>query len=107
MGFSRDDHPWVGPVPGSPNVYMAAGYTGHGMPNTWLCGSAIADCVGGALARGLEDSEAIRLAGDLHGLPPSYRITEERLKHARGIETVQNRDAREMALGVQLRQSTV
>jgi glycine/D-amino acid oxidase-like deaminating enzyme len=107
MGFSRDDHPWVGPVPGSPNVYMAAGYTGHGMPNTWLCGSAIADCVGGALTRGLEDSEAIRLAGDSHGLPLTYRITEERLRHARGIESVQNRDAREMALGMQLRQTTV
>jgi glycine/D-amino acid oxidase-like deaminating enzyme len=101
MGFSRDDHPWVGPVPESPNVYMAAGYTGHGMPNTWLCGSAIADCVGGALSRGLADQEAIKLAGDSHGLPLPYRITEERLRHARGMETVQSRDARE--LGVQLR----
>jgi glycine/D-amino acid oxidase-like deaminating enzyme len=106
MGFSRDDHPWVGSVPGSSNVYMAAGYTGHGMPNTWICGSAIADCVGGALTRGLGDNEAIKLAGDLHGLPLSYRITEERLRSARGMETVQNRDAREMMLASQLGRPT-
>lgn len=31
MGYSRDDHPWVGAVPGRPGVYLSGGYTGHGM----------------------------------------------------------------------------
>jgi glycine/D-amino acid oxidase-like deaminating enzyme len=31
MGFSCDELPNVGPVPGSVNVYAAAGYHGHGM----------------------------------------------------------------------------
>ena len=49
MGFSRDSHPWVGELPGSANVYIAAGYTGHGMPNTWLCGKYISILVNKSL----------------------------------------------------------
>ena len=30
MGFSRDRCPWVGAVPGVDNVYLAAGFSGHG-----------------------------------------------------------------------------
>ncbi|KAK2766081.1 hypothetical protein FQN54_007596 [Arachnomyces sp. PD_36] len=36
MGFSADGYPWVGPVPealgGGEGLWVAAGYTGHGMP---------------------------------------------------------------------------
>lgn len=32
MGFSRDDHPWVGRVPDSENTYIAAGFTGTYRP---------------------------------------------------------------------------
>jgi glycine/D-amino acid oxidase-like deaminating enzyme len=35
MGYSRDDHPWVGAVPGRPGVYLSGGYTGHGMVSDW------------------------------------------------------------------------
>lgn len=65
MGFSRDNLPWVGAVPsstldpalmpsvGNPNpntstshppsnLYISAGYTGHGMPNAWLSGKHLA-----------------------------------------------------------------
>jgi glycine/D-amino acid oxidase-like deaminating enzyme len=31
MGFSPDELPLVGEVPGMPNVYVCGGYTGHGM----------------------------------------------------------------------------
>jgi glycine/D-amino acid oxidase-like deaminating enzyme len=31
MGFSPDELPLVGAVPGMPNVYVCGGYTGHGM----------------------------------------------------------------------------
>lgn len=31
MGYSRDDMPWVGSVPGRSGVFLAGGYTGHGM----------------------------------------------------------------------------
>jgi glycine/D-amino acid oxidase-like deaminating enzyme len=31
MGFSSDELPLVGAVPGMPNVYICGGYTGHGM----------------------------------------------------------------------------
>lgn len=30
MGFSRDEHPWVGQVPDKSGLYISAGYTGHG-----------------------------------------------------------------------------
>jgi glycine/D-amino acid oxidase-like deaminating enzyme len=31
MGFSCDELPNIGPVPGAVNVYAAAGYHGHGL----------------------------------------------------------------------------
>jgi glycine/D-amino acid oxidase-like deaminating enzyme len=31
MGFSRDGHPWVGAVPGSPGVWLSAAFSGSGM----------------------------------------------------------------------------
>ena len=30
MGFSRDGHPWVGAVPGSPGLWLSGAYTGSG-----------------------------------------------------------------------------
>ena len=32
MGYSRDNHPWVGKVPGS-GVWLAGGYTGESFPD--------------------------------------------------------------------------
>ncbi|KAH8670899.1 FAD dependent oxidoreductase [Xylariales sp. PMI_506] len=77
MGFSRDGNPWVGAVPaelgGGPGLYVAAGYTGHGMPNASLCGKAVVDIMFGA---------------DEVDLPAEYEITEERLAAARELDTV-------------------
>jgi glycine/D-amino acid oxidase-like deaminating enzyme len=81
MGFSRDDKPWVGRVPGEKDgIYMAAGFTGHGMPNTWLCGKAVARMV-------LDESDQDE--GDLQnlieketGVPKSYWASKERVERA-------------------------
>ena len=71
MGYSRDEHPWVGPIPGKRNLFMSAGYTGHGMPNTWLCGKAVAMMVDNGHSR---QNPSI--------LPARYLVTEERIKKA-------------------------
>ncbi|CAK4033779.1 fad dependent oxidoreductase like [Lecanosticta acicola] len=81
MGFSRDDVPWVGPVPGQEGVYTAAGFTGHGMPNTWLCGKAVALMVG----RSLEGGEEAAVMDEVRketGLPESYLSSKERMEKA-------------------------
>jgi glycine/D-amino acid oxidase-like deaminating enzyme len=77
MGFSRDAHPWVGPVPeslgGGDGLWVAAGYTGHGMPNAALCGKAAAE-----LMTGEEEVD----------LPLEFEVSEERVVVARTRDTV-------------------
>ena len=121
MGFSRDEHPWIGPVPDNTNLYIAAGYTGHGMPNTWLCGKAVALMVKKTLdfqTIGLADVASVQEAGDIvdpHsidkrvfttgavfsavkdvGLPVSYLVTKERMLRAMDLESVEAKDWAEM-----------
>jgi glycine/D-amino acid oxidase-like deaminating enzyme len=43
MGFSCDELPNVGPVPGSVNVYAAAGYHGHGLGYAIIAGKAVSE----------------------------------------------------------------
>lgn len=100
MGYSRDEHPWVGPVPGKSNLFISAGYTGHGMPNTWLCGKAVAkmieaDSDGPRMCR----QTFVQEAGLKSGLPKSYLVTEERLKKAMELEDVEAVDWAEMERG--------
>lgn len=79
MGFSRDEKPWVGEVGGG--VFVAAGFTGHGMPNTWLSGKAVA----GMVWKNLEGLSGDQAAGDFcdeMGLPRSYVYSEGRIKAA-------------------------
>lgn len=56
MGYSSDNSPWVGRVPGtlidSPDtdvdaggLWISAGYTGHGMPVAARCGIAVAESI--------------------------------------------------------------
>ena len=78
MGFSRDEVPWVGAVPGKEGVFVAAGYTGHGMPNTWLSGKAVASMVTARLGGGDMD-EAIEAAREATGLPRAYQVSTERI----------------------------
>jgi glycine/D-amino acid oxidase-like deaminating enzyme len=42
MGFTPDMLPLVGPVPGTEGLYMAAGYSGHGVAMALLCGWRLA-----------------------------------------------------------------
>ena len=79
MGFSRDGHPWVGQVDeelgGGGGLWVCGGYTGHGMPNAWLCGVAAADFILG------KKKEEINL-------PVGYFVGEERVARARSYDEV-------------------
>lgn len=91
MGYSRDDHPWVGKVPGNQGLWLCGGYTGHGMPNGTLCGKAVVDMVLGELeGRELEEvQESMIKEGDI---PRSYVLSQERIERARGMLTVEQQD---------------
>lgn len=90
MGFSRDSRPFVGPVPSHPGVFISAGYTGHGMPNAWLCGAGVAKMVKKAVAGSSEEDFITAAVQD--GLPKSYLADEERVAKARKGETVEVQD---------------
>ena len=47
LGFSRDRNPLVGPMRSRPGEFIAAGFSGHGMPYTFLAGKNIADMIHG------------------------------------------------------------
>ena len=80
MGFSRDERPFVGPVPDvPPGLFIAAGYTGHGMPNTWLCGKAVALMAARRLD-GLDEAEAVKEACESVGLPGAYLVDGVRMR---------------------------
>lgn len=91
MGWSRDDHPWVGSVPDMPGLFICADYTGHGMPNGTLCGKAVAEMV-------LADSEGNDVEGVVKkmveegDLPAEYVIRKERMERARAGPTVKEAD---------------
>lgn len=73
MGYSRDQLPWIGPVPetvgGGEGLFMACGFTGHGMPRCALAGRGVARMMTGAT--------------DDHGLPKAFLASEERVVQAR------------------------
>ena len=98
MAYSRDNHPWVGPLPARPGVWLCAGYTGHGMPNATLCARALVHMVLGA-ERGADlaalQDELVR-RGDL---PSSYLVSEERIARTRAGPTVEEADRLEMLGG--------
>lgn len=82
MGFSRDAYPWVGELTekviegGMKGLWITAGFTGHGMPNTWLCGREVVEMMMGR-------------EGDL---PERYRASRERVEEARSLRTVKVAD---------------
>ena len=47
MGFTPDRAPLVGPLPGSPGEYVAAGFHGHGMPMAFFAAKAVAEMIAG------------------------------------------------------------
>lgn len=73
MAYSRDQVPWIGAVPealgGGEGLFMAAGFSGHGMPRCALAGRGVARMMTGS-AEG-------------HGLPGAFLASEERAVKAR------------------------
>lgn len=104
MGFSRDEVPWVGPVPGKEGVFVAAGYTGHGMPNTWLSGKAVASMVGASLG-GSDMVEAVEAARKSTGLPKAYQVSTERIEKAMAGGSVEERDEAEISRDQRIRET--
>lgn len=84
MGFSRDERPWVGEVGeelgGGKGLWVCAGFTGHGMPNTHLSAKAAVDMV---LGTSIDDVY----------LPAAYKLTADRVERARRLEEVHIADA--------------
>lgn len=69
MGYSADDHPFVGPYPGKEGLWLDASFQGHGMVLCWLCAKAITSMLLN------EDNEELD-----SWFPKSFRITSDRLK---------------------------
>jgi glycine/D-amino acid oxidase-like deaminating enzyme len=83
MGYSRDSHPWVGPVPatllhdtniesGAGGLWISAGFTGHGMPVAPGSGIAVAEMILGK-------------EGDTK-VPEAWMLSEERITRVRSME---------------------
>ncbi|KAK2003230.1 FAD dependent oxidoreductase [Colletotrichum falcatum] len=94
MGFSRDGFPWVGPVPSGPvlgggeGLWVCAGYTGHGMPQSSLCGHAVARMMVGSPVDGV----------DAVGMPVEFLVSDERAERARALPSIKEMDDLDMFL---------
>ena len=69
MGFSGDSYPFIGPVPGEDELFIAAAFQGHGMVNCFLCAKALTQML---FKPGLNNLH--------HWFPNAYRMTEDRLR---------------------------
>lgn len=67
MGYSSDSCPFIGALPGRPNQFIVAGFTGHGMPQIFLATKGVA-----AMALDNADYKST-------GIPRIYQVTKERL----------------------------
>jgi glycine/D-amino acid oxidase-like deaminating enzyme len=100
MGYSRDAHAWVGPVPeslggGGPRggLYVCAGYTGHGMPAAALSAREVARLMveSATMAEGCgvdeEKEEEEEEEGKKGGvrLPEEFKLTEQRVARAKAL----------------------
>jgi gamma-glutamylputrescine oxidase len=47
MAWTPDLNPMIGPLPGRPGEYLAAGYSGHGMPIAFTAGKMLAEMAAG------------------------------------------------------------
>ena len=45
LGFSKDYHPLIGSLPHRRGEYIAAGFSGHGMPMTFLAGKTVTEMI--------------------------------------------------------------
>lgn len=67
MGYSADNSPFIGAIPGRSNQFVVAGFTGHGMPQVFLSAKGVA-----AMAVDGVDFKST-------GVPRIYQVTKERL----------------------------
>ncbi|KAL2209864.1 FAD dependent oxidoreductase [Sarocladium strictum] len=87
MGYSADRLPRVGAVPGRDGVFIMGGFTGHGMPQVFLCAKGIADMV-------LGDVEFRH-----SGVPRLFEETEARLSDNRNaVDDIRRGASREAKL---------
>jgi glycine/D-amino acid oxidase-like deaminating enzyme len=68
MGYSNDGCPYVGELPDRSGQYVCAGFSGHGMPQTFLAAEAIASMV--VDGKKFEETE----------LPSLFKISSDRLQ---------------------------
>jgi glycine/D-amino acid oxidase-like deaminating enzyme len=66
MGYSNDGCPYVGEIPERSGQYVCAGFSGHGMPQTFLAAEATASMV--VDGKRFEDTE----------LPSLFKISPDR-----------------------------
>ncbi|KAI0391254.1 FAD dependent oxidoreductase [Xylariaceae sp. FL0594] len=74
MGYTADDVPHIGLVPGREGLHICAGFIGHGMPNVFLCARAV--------AKHLKDNSSNTPFAEL-GIPACYETSSDRLQRAR------------------------
>lgn len=55
MAWSPDLNPLIGPLPGRPGEFLAAGYSGHGMPIAFTAGRLLAEMAAGRTPDGYLD----------------------------------------------------
>lgn len=67
MGYSADNAPFIGAIPGRPNQFIIAGFTGHGMPQVFLSAKGLAAMV----VEGADFKST--------GIPRVFQVTKERL----------------------------
>ncbi|EFW99189.1 FAD dependent oxidoreductase superfamily [Grosmannia clavigera kw1407] len=105
MGFSRDQFPWVGEMPTdilgdvaaqgetesetahttdvASGLFLCAGYTGHGMPRAALAARVVATEILSSLGLSSSSSSSSSPSTDAVPLPAAFRVTAERIRHAR------------------------
>ncbi|KAG9237128.1 FAD dependent oxidoreductase [Amylocarpus encephaloides] len=77
MGYSPDGFPFVGEVPEKENMWIAAGFQGHGMALCWECGRGLVEMMDGVDAgewfpeifRVSKERMGRRFVGRLHTVP--------------------------------------
>jgi glycine/D-amino acid oxidase-like deaminating enzyme len=67
MGFTADHLPFIGEMPGEKDLWVCAGFQGHGMVLAWLCARALV-----AMIAGHDDAEV------REWFPDVFRVTEQR-----------------------------
>jgi hypothetical protein len=67
MGYTSDDLPHVGNIPGKPGQLVIAGFNGHGMPQIFLSAKGVAKMI----LKGAEFEET--------GIPRIFKTTQKRL----------------------------